>query len=319
MDRNKDMGHSPEPFISYAREDINFARRIASDLRRLGANPWLDVEKLIGGEDWESVIQNAIKRSSHVVALLSEHSVNKRGYVQKELKSALNVFDEYPPGEIFLVPIRLSDINPRHEGLERLHWIDLFPKYNDGLAKLAKSLGLSTELIQYISDFTFYTIEDRKGKVATVRSVEKIAARTGNINTLYTRSLTASGQIKGLTSNLGKAKIMDEGGVSSVNVYLTSSLPIEDSIEHILTYKGVDCFIEPFETITQNVTKKLDLSGIHLSLPEGRPCKNIQGKLAIEGSPLEGGILEVSSDNLHVKFYVIKPKVGTRLILSWEW
>src|SRR5207248_1438575 len=49
------------PFISYAHEDAETAKRLYDDLTLAGANPWLDVEKLIGGEDWEAAIRKAIR------------------------------------------------------------------------------------------------------------------------------------------------------------------------------------------------------------------------------------------------------------------
>jgi hypothetical protein len=37
------------------------------------------------------------------LALLSQNSVTKRGYVQKELSEALDILDEFPSSEIFII------------------------------------------------------------------------------------------------------------------------------------------------------------------------------------------------------------------------
>jgi len=103
------------------------------------------VASLVGGEDWERAIRHAIRRSSHFVAILSRNSVSKRGFVQKELREALDVVDEYPPDRHFIVPVRLDECTPIHEKLTRLHWIDVFPRYSTGLDRLAVSLGLRTK------------------------------------------------------------------------------------------------------------------------------------------------------------------------------
>jgi len=97
---------------------------------------------LRGGEDWEAAITNAIKDCSHFIALLSTHSVNKRGFVQKELRSALSILESCPPGEVFIIPVRLDECRPLHNALARLHWIDLYPRYDDGLAQVLSSLGI---------------------------------------------------------------------------------------------------------------------------------------------------------------------------------
>lgn len=135
----------PRPFISYAHEDRAAALKLYTDLRARGANPWLDEKELLGGQEWEVAIRKAVHECTHFLALLSSHSVNKRGFVQKEVRQAIDILDEFPPGEIFIIPVRLDDANPSHEALKKLHWIDLFPSYQQGLRKLAKSLGIAEE------------------------------------------------------------------------------------------------------------------------------------------------------------------------------
>jgi hypothetical protein len=129
-------------FISYAREDEKTAARLYADLQRTGAEPWLDRESLLPGKDWERAIRKAIKGSSFFLALISENSVGKRGYVQKELRTALEYLDEFPPDSIYVIPVRLDDTEPQHERLAKLHWVDLFLSYEEGLAKICASLGL---------------------------------------------------------------------------------------------------------------------------------------------------------------------------------
>jgi hypothetical protein len=130
------------PFISYAREDSATAIRLYRDLRALGAEPWLDLEELVGGQRWQEAIREALAVSTHFIALLSERSVNKRGFVQKELADALEILKEFPPDAVYVIPVRLDNTRPKHDGLRQLHWIDLFDSYEDGLQAIAKSLKL---------------------------------------------------------------------------------------------------------------------------------------------------------------------------------
>jgi hypothetical protein len=130
------------PFICYAKEDRQTAERLHNDLTSLGASPWLDVINLIGGERWETSIRRAVRECSHFIALLSTNSVSKKGYVQKELKEALDVVDKYPPDKVFIVPVRLDECTPTHEKLMKFHWVDVFPDYSLGLKRLAVSLSL---------------------------------------------------------------------------------------------------------------------------------------------------------------------------------
>jgi tetratricopeptide (TPR) repeat protein len=127
-------------FISYAREDAQTAKRLFFDLRRRGYDPWMDTQSLVPGQDFKRTIKQAIKESTFVLILISSKSVNKRGFFQAEVKEAIAVFEEIPPGDVFLVPVRLDSSIPRHEQLERIHWVDLFPSYEEGFPKLAAAL-----------------------------------------------------------------------------------------------------------------------------------------------------------------------------------
>lgn len=129
-------------FISYAREDCESALRLYRELREVGLAPWIDVEDLLGGQDWRLAVGQAIRSSSHFIALVSKNSVSKKGYVQKELREAMEVLQQLPPGQIYLVPVRLDESVPSHEVLSDLHWIDLFLSYPHGLQRLLKSLGI---------------------------------------------------------------------------------------------------------------------------------------------------------------------------------
>ena len=135
-------------FISYAREDSAMANRLYNDLKKLGADPWLDTEDLLPGQRWGSEIKKVIRDSSHFFILLSKNSVTKRGFVQKELNFALNVLEEIPPDDIYILPLRLDDTYPLHDKLQELHWLDLFPSYPTALKKIKSALATSGAIVQ---------------------------------------------------------------------------------------------------------------------------------------------------------------------------
>lgn len=130
---------SPTIFISYASEDREHALRFYSDMLREGMAPWLDVVCLQPGERWRDAISAAIRESQYFVALLSESSVTKRGYVQKELAEALEVLKLCPASDIFIVPVRLSECQPSRTELTDIHWVDLFPAWDAGIQKISRS------------------------------------------------------------------------------------------------------------------------------------------------------------------------------------
>lgn len=127
-------------FISYAREDRRHAERLYADLRLSSIDAWLDTRSLKPGQDWKREIRRAIKSSAFVVLLLSEHSVTKRGFVQAEVKEAIEESQSVPTGEVFILPVRLADVRPVDDELLDLNWVDLFPTYEKGLARILDTL-----------------------------------------------------------------------------------------------------------------------------------------------------------------------------------
>ena len=126
-------------FISYASEDYSHAKNIASVLTQAGFAPWLDKERLIPGQDWDLEINKAVHKADAIVLCISNRSKTKRGYVQKEIRKALDVAEEQPEGSIFLIPARLEPC----EVPFRLHswqWVDIYQE--NGLDQLVKALKM---------------------------------------------------------------------------------------------------------------------------------------------------------------------------------
>ena len=127
-------------FISYAREDTEAARRLYDDLKNAGLTPWLDKESLVAGQNWKIAINKAIKKSRYFIPILSSNAVEKRGYVQKEFRYALDVIDEFPESQIFVIPVRLDDCDIPYEKLKDIEYVDLFPDWNKGLQRILQAL-----------------------------------------------------------------------------------------------------------------------------------------------------------------------------------
>ncbi len=137
--------HKKKVFLSYAREDSKVAQKLCKDLENAGVAVWMDSKDILPGEKWKARIVRAIKESSYFLILLSSHSDKKRGFVQKELKIALELLDESPQFQIFIIPIRLDKFTPSDEKLQELQWIDLFPSYKDSLDKILNVITENNE------------------------------------------------------------------------------------------------------------------------------------------------------------------------------
>lgn len=143
-------------FISYAREDYPTAKRLFDTLRSMpDLEPWLDKESLLPGVDWKEAILRAIDQSHFVILLLSNHSIAKDGFFQREVNEALERFQRLPPGRIFLIPARVTNCEPRHRRLRDLNWVDLFEDYEKGVQDIVRALTankpITTSFDEYIS------------------------------------------------------------------------------------------------------------------------------------------------------------------------
>lgn len=127
-------------FISYSHADDKPARRLYSDLQKSGLLPWLDSESLLPGQNWKIEITKAMKNSHFFVALLSSQSVTKKGYVQKELKIALDILEEFPVGSIYIIPARLDTCEPSDERLQEIHRVDLFLDWDRGIEQILRTI-----------------------------------------------------------------------------------------------------------------------------------------------------------------------------------
>jgi hypothetical protein len=130
----------PKVFLCYAREDASTARRLFLALSKRGADVWIDSEQLTGGENWEDEIENAIRSSDHVVVLLSKHSLKKRGFVQRELKLALDARDWFPDEQRYLIPVRLDDTPITSPRLKKIQWIEAFAGWERALEMLTVTM-----------------------------------------------------------------------------------------------------------------------------------------------------------------------------------
>jgi hypothetical protein len=133
-------------FLCHSSGDKPAVRQLYKQLRAEGVEPWLDEEDILAGDDWDSAIRGAVRRSDAVIVCLSRGSVTKAGYVQKDIKHILNVADEQPEGTIFVIPLKLEECEIP-ERLSRWQWVNFFEEHGfdrlmRSLRKRAESLGV---------------------------------------------------------------------------------------------------------------------------------------------------------------------------------
>lgn len=120
-------------FLCHAKEDKPKVQELYYRLSASGLEPWLDEKNLLPGQTWESEITQAIRESDCVLVCLSHTATTKTGYVQKEIREALERADERPEGQIFLIPLRFDQCDvPKR--FSKIQWVDYFEP--DGYERL---------------------------------------------------------------------------------------------------------------------------------------------------------------------------------------
>lgn len=74
--------------------------------------PWLDEEELYPGQDWNMEIEKAVETADAIIVCLTKNSINKEGYVQRELRTVLDFADYKPEGTLYIIPVRLEECEP---------------------------------------------------------------------------------------------------------------------------------------------------------------------------------------------------------------
>jgi tetratricopeptide (TPR) repeat protein len=124
-------------FLCYSSGDRDLVRALSSRLTRPEFQLWLDEIDLLPGQYWRREIPRAVHDSDVVLVCLSSSSISKRGYVQKEIKFALDAADEQPEGTIFLIPVKLEECTVPNR-LSDWQWVNLYDA--NGFDKLVGSL-----------------------------------------------------------------------------------------------------------------------------------------------------------------------------------
>jgi TIR domain/NB-ARC domain len=130
----------PLIFICYAKEDLDDVKSLYEELKQSEFNPWMDIVDILPGQKWDFEIRHALKDSDFALICLSQFSVRKEGYLNKEIKWALNRFEEMPEGKIFLIPVRLENCEIP-DRLSKIQAVDYFA--SDGFDRLVKALNYS--------------------------------------------------------------------------------------------------------------------------------------------------------------------------------
>lgn len=118
-------------FVSYAREDKDFARQLTRQLRESGRIPWQDLRNLRGGDYWQTTIDDALRDAEALVVIMSPQATRSQ-YVTYEWAFALGA-------GVRVIPVvrKRTSLHPR---LSSIQYIDFTTRRGAPWVNLRKSL-----------------------------------------------------------------------------------------------------------------------------------------------------------------------------------
>jgi len=124
-------------FLCHASADKPKVRELYRYLRRRGVMPWFDEKDLVPGQDWQGEIPKAIRTCDAIIICLTKNSLDTEGYVQREIRFALDRALQMPEGRIFIIPARFEECDVP-SSLANFQWVDLFDE--GGYIRMMKAL-----------------------------------------------------------------------------------------------------------------------------------------------------------------------------------
>ncbi len=119
-------------FLSYARADAEFAKRLASDLKAKQCSVWIDQIDILPGHRWDQSVEAALANASTVLVVLSPSSVQSEN-VQDEVGFAIDEGKSITP--ILHVDCKIPF------RLRRWQYVDFRDDYEEALARLVARLA----------------------------------------------------------------------------------------------------------------------------------------------------------------------------------
>jgi hypothetical protein len=120
-------------FISYCRDDEEFALRLAQDLKDAGAAVWLDQLDIKPGHSWDNAVEIALRAATKMLVILTPTSVSSEN-VRDEIAYALK------QGKIVIPVLYIECEIPLR--LERKQHIDFRANYARGVDRLLRELSV---------------------------------------------------------------------------------------------------------------------------------------------------------------------------------
>ncbi|MGE5270422.1 MAG: toll/interleukin-1 receptor domain-containing protein, partial [Thiohalocapsa sp.] len=192
----------------------------ADALESYGFDVWVDYKRLKPGQDWNFEIRRELNKAAIIVVFISNNSVDRRGYAQREIKLALDKAEEKLAGDIYIIPVLLDGDTPIPDPIKHLQCVkaseaDHLPAIRDAIHHQLNAVGSEIKAAQDRANLSWSETKYKEswdglpGYQAEFNLMQFSSAECPNIGdiTTYLR-----GQLLELIMNERKVKFSQETG-----------------------------------------------------------------------------------------------------------
>lgn len=116
-------------FLCHSSKDRAMVDQLYRRLCVEGFEPWFANNSLLPGETWDYKIRRVIEEVDVFIICLTRGSITGDGYIEEELRFALNIAERKPVDERFIIPVRLEQCEVPAR-LQRWQWVDCYNEIN---------------------------------------------------------------------------------------------------------------------------------------------------------------------------------------------
>ncbi len=237
--------------LCYDESDTEQVRALATYLRAANCEPWFVAEDILPGQTVEDEWKIGLKRADVAIVCLSVAAVTNSGSFHRQWRDALNLFDQQPPGTIFLIPLRFEECDIP-EKLRQIERFDLFPTQD--YSKLI--LSLSRRAIQQGCLMPSPPIVSSEAEIDLKKEyVQSPIFLAGH--GAQSEPQDDSGRVTSSAHNEPEDRLGERSSIikpTAPKVFISYSHDSRDHSERVCAFtnrlrtEGVDCHIDQFET-----------------------------------------------------------------------
>ncbi|GAI45431.1 unnamed protein product, partial [marine sediment metagenome] len=255
-------------------------------------------------------ITKAITNSDFFIVCLTKNSYEKRGYLQREIKQALDIWQEKLEDDIYLFPARLEECDV-HQDLQDFQWVNLYE--DDGWDRLFRAIQAGISRRQAKGDKVENS--ERIALVVNAFTGEELTACKNDSTRIYT--MLTRRDLGNCSRNSPGPYLDCKNRNEFLNYFINAMKKWTSRNQLIFYFSGHGCFMRdqccfmfgernedtlPFK----NIMNDLDANGVNRAIMIIDACFSAEGT----GIKNKGDILNIKQDEIPKGIVVLASSRG---------